>query len=58
MIFGIDNSQSSHTGNRKNTFLVLVKFQLLELMQALAHQRKSLVLILQKIPQNIAESTL
>ena len=47
MIFGIDNSLSSHAENSKNNF-----FQLLEFMEALVHQRKCLVLILVKHTQN------
>ena len=52
IIFGVDNSSSSHCGNRKNNFLVLGEVQFLKLMEDLVHQRKSLVLILVKQTQN------
>ena len=48
LIFGVDNSSSSHAVNRKNIFLVLGAGQLLVLMEALVHQRKRLALILIK----------
>ena len=53
IIFGVHNSSSSHSDNRKNYFLILGDVQLLELMEALVHQRKNLVLILVKRTQNI-----
>ena len=40
IIFGVDNSSSSQTENRKNKFLVLGEVQLLKLMEALADQKK------------------
>ena len=52
MIFGVDNSSSSHSDNRKNNFLILGEGPILELMEALDHQKKSLVLILVKQTQN------
>ena len=48
IIFGVDNSSSSHSDNCKNTFLILP----LELTEALAHQRKSSVLVLVKQTRN------
>ena len=43
VIIVVDNSSSSHTGNRKNNFLILgVKVQLLLLKEALIHQRKNI----------------
>ena len=53
IIFGVDNSSSYHTDIHKNNFLIS-KVQLLELMEALVPQRKSLVLILVKQTQNFA----
>ena len=50
--FSVDNSLSSHADNCKNNFLVLMKVQLMVLMEALDHQRKSFVLILLKETQN------
>ena len=38
-IFGVDNSSSSQTNNRKNNFLVLGEVQLLVLMEALAREK-------------------
>ena len=38
IIFGVDNSSSSHSDNRKNDFLILLKDQVLEFMEALVHQ--------------------
>ena len=52
-IFGADNSSSSHSDNRKNIFLILGE-SLLELMEALNHQKKSLVLILVNQTQSFA----
>ena len=52
--FAVDNSSSYHANNRKNNILMLVKVQRLELMEALAQQRKILVLILVKETQNFA----
>ena len=50
--FGIDNSSSSYS-ELQNNFLMLGKVQLLELMEALVHQKKKrLVLILVKQIQN------
>ena len=40
MIFGVDNSSSSHSDNRKNNFLILGEGPILELMEALDHQKK------------------
>ena len=54
IIFGVDNSSSSQTENRKNKFLVLGEVQLLKLMEALADQKKSLVLILVNQTKNFA----
>ena len=45
IIFGVDNNSSSHAGNLKKNFFVLVKVQVLELMEALVHQRKKLILV-------------
>ena len=45
IIFGVDNSSSSHSDNCKNNFLILGEGPTLE---ALDYQRKSLVLILLK----------
>ena len=52
--FGVDNCSSSHTDNRNNKFIVLVKNQLMVLMEVLVHQRQNLVLILVKQRQNFA----
>ena len=45
IIFGINNSLSSHTDNFKNDFLILMKEILLVFMEALVHQKKILILI-------------
>ena len=45
----VDNSLSSHADNCKNNFFVLMKVQLMVLMD---HQRKSFVLMLLKETQN------
>ena len=52
VIFDGDNSSSSHSDNLKNNFLVLGEGKLLELMEALVHQRKKIVLIIVKQAQN------
>ena len=41
IFFGVDNSSSSHAGNLKKKYLILVKVQVSELIEALAHQRKN-----------------
>ena len=41
IIFGVDNSSSSHAGNLKKSFFILVKVQVLELIEALIHQRRN-----------------
>ena len=43
IIFGVDNSSSSHADNRDNNVLVPVKVNLLVLMEVLLEQRKRLV---------------
>ena len=48
VMFGDDNSSSSHTDNLKNNLSVLDEGQRLILTEALAHQRKSLILTLLK----------
>ena len=52
IIFGFDNSSLSYADNLKNNLLILGK--LLELMEALAHLRKNLVLISLKQIQTFA----
>ena len=52
VIFGVDNSCSSHTDNCKNNFLVLREGD--NFGEASMHQRKSLVLILVKQRKNFA----
>ena len=54
IIFCVDNSSSSHTDNLQNNFLILGEGDILVLMEALVHQKKSLVLILVKQIQNFA----
>ena len=54
MFFVVDNSSSSYAKNYNNNYLVLDESQLLELMEVLVHQRKSLVLISVKQTQNFA----
>ena len=54
IIFCVDNSSSSHTDNLQNNFLILGEGDILVLMEALVHQKKSLVLILVKQTQNFA----
>ena len=51
IIFGADNNSSSHADSLKNNFLILGKGDILLLMEALVHQKKSLVLILVKQAQ-------
>ena len=48
IMFGVDNSSSSHADNCKNNFLVLCKGDTFGIMEALGHQRKRLVLTLLK----------
>ena len=45
IIFGVNNSLSSHTDNFKNYFLILMKKILLVFMKAFVHQKKILILI-------------
>ena len=45
IISGVDNNSSSHAGNLKKNFFVLVKVQVLELMETLVHQRKKFILV-------------
>ena len=52
IIFGVDNSLSSHCDNHKNNFLVIGEYTTFELMKGLVYQRKNLVLILVKQTQN------
>ena len=52
VIFGVDNSSSSHTDNFKNDFLVFGEGDVLVLVEALVHQKKSLVLTLLRQRQN------
>lgn len=40
VLFGVDNSSSIHSDNRKNSFLRLGEDQLMMLMTALTHQKK------------------
>ena len=42
VIFGADNSSSSHAYNGKINFLIQVKAQLSELIEVLVHLRKKL----------------
>ena len=48
IIFGADIFSSSHVYNHKNNFLILSKGPTCDFMEALDHQKKSLVLILLK----------
>ena len=52
--FGVDNSSSSHSDNRKNNFLILGEVPTYGIngSPALDHQRKSLILILPKQTEN------
>ena len=50
--FGVDNSSTSHSDNRKNNFLILGAGPLMVLLEASDHQRKNLVLTLLKQTQN------
>ena len=53
IIFGADNSSSSHSDNRKNNFLISGQGATYSIkIKALDHQKKSLVLILLKQIQN------
>ena len=54
LIFGADNCSSSLANNRKNRFVILGEGWRLELMEALVHQRKRLVLLSVKQTQNFA----
>ena len=54
IIFGIDNSSSSHADNGKDSFLVLGEYPIFELMEALVHQKKSFVLSLVTQTQDFA----
>ena len=54
LIFGADNCSSSHADNCKNSFVILGEGWRLELMEALVHQRKCLVLLSVKQTQNFA----
>ena len=54
VIFGFDNSSSSHVDNQKNNFLVQVKDHLLTLMEAIVQQKKSIVLTIPRQRQNFA----
>ena len=49
-----DNSSSSHADNLKNNFQCQLKGTLLDVIEALMHQQKGLVLILVKQTQNVA----
>ena len=46
IMFGVDNIPSSHADNCKNNLLVLCEGGTFGIMEALVHQRKSLVLTL------------
>ena len=46
IILCVDNSSSSHAHNHKNNFLALGEDPTFGIMEALVHQRQSLVLIL------------
>ena len=48
IIVGLDNSSFSHADDSKNNFLVLCEGDTFGTMEALTHQRKSLVLPLLK----------
>ena len=52
IIFGVDNSSSSHSDNRKNNFLILGESPTYGFKEALVHQKKSLILILVKQTQS------
>ena len=52
IIFGVDNSSSSHTNNLQNNFLILGEGDTLILILVLLYQKKSLVLILVKKMQH------
>ena len=54
IIFGVNNSSSSHANNRKNNLLVLDEADTLVLMKTLVHQRKRLILTLLKQRQSFA----
>ena len=54
IILGVDNSSSSHADNLKINFLVIGEGPILVLMEVLAQQRKSLILILVKQTQNLS----
>ena len=60
IIFGVDNSLLSHSDNHKNILLVLSQGPTfsITIMEALVHQRKSLVLILVKKNKILCEFTL
>ena len=60
IIFGFDNSLLSHSDNHKNILLVLSQGPTfsITIMEALVHQRKSLVLILVKKTKILCEFTL
>ena len=48
IIFGADNSSSSHSDNWENNFLVLGEGPTYDITKALRHQNKNLVLTLVK----------
>ena len=54
MIFGVDNSSSSHADNHKNNFLILGEGPTFEINGSFGSSEKSLVLILVNQPQNFA----
>ena len=54
IIFGVDNSPSSHADNQKNNSLVLGEGPTFRINEDLVHQRKDLVLILVKQTKNFA----
>ena len=56
IIFGVDNSWSSHCENLKNNFLCSMNVQLMVIIEALYHPKKSLVLILLKQTRNFVFS--
>ena len=52
--FGVDNSPSSHSDNRKNKFLVLGEGPTSDINSSFGSPEKSIVLILVKQPSNFA----
>ena len=56
VMFGVNNSSSSHADNCKNKFLALGEVLTIELMEDLVLQRKSLLLILVKQIQKFTKA--